>query len=223
MSKRCPKCGSILADDSAFCNKCGAKLSDLCPNCGAQLPQGSRFCNKCGHSMDGSTNKNQAGSAIRQWAAAKQGNDKVSEETNSEYNNHVKMVKREMAYQAKMKEIDAKKQEALRMHKRPVAFILPLAICGGLAYFLFVIAISLAASGIPASSFIPLWVFAALFTVAVIVFLPFAIKMIQTNKKCNAILRECNKQSKELTDRINDPNYNPEVEDETEPEIPIMY
>lgn len=223
MSKRCPKCGSILADDSAFCNKCGAKLSDLCPKCGAQLPQGSRFCNKCGYSMDGSASKNQAGSAIRQWAAAKQGNDKKPEEINNENSNPFERFKREQAYRTKMSEIAAKKQEALKIHKKPVAFILPLAICGGLAYFLFIIAISLAASGIPRSYIIPVWVFAVLFTIAVIVFLPFAIKMIKNNKKCNAILRECDKESKELTKQINDPNYKPETKVETEPEIPIMY
>ena len=223
MSKRCPKCGSILADDSAFCNKCGAKLNDLCPKCGNQLPQGARFCNKCGYSLDGSANKNEAGSAIRQWAATKQSVEQKPETPNGFEEEGLLVAQKRMAFSKEMRKIGEDRQKALKMHVKPVAFILPLAICGGFAYLLFVIAISLVASGIPWSYIIPVWVFAALFAIAVIIFLPFAIKMIKKNKQCNAILRDCEKRRKEALKMVNDPNYKLENKTDSESEIPIMY
>lgn len=51
----CPKCGSYLRDDAAFCAQCGASLAKqapasggFCTNCGTKLSPGSRFCVNCG-------------------------------------------------------------------------------------------------------------------------------------------------------------------------------
>lgn len=56
--RKCEKCENILSLDSAFCNKCGEKLSPLfeaedlsenmCSKCGATLSAGAAFCTFCG-------------------------------------------------------------------------------------------------------------------------------------------------------------------------------
>ena len=66
---KCDSCSAIITSDSAFCNKCGAKVPErdfsaldiegqfssddsgdkkVCPNCGKPLPEGAVFCEKCG-------------------------------------------------------------------------------------------------------------------------------------------------------------------------------
>lgn len=59
--RKCDSCGAELPIDSAFCNKCGAKQSDLetevvsagkiCPKCGATLEKGDLFCVSCGYKL----------------------------------------------------------------------------------------------------------------------------------------------------------------------------
>ena len=46
----CPKCGNVVPDGSAFCNKCGTPLntSVACRHCGNEVPAGSVFCPRCG-------------------------------------------------------------------------------------------------------------------------------------------------------------------------------
>lgn len=58
--RKCESCGNVLAIDSAFCNKCGAKLDTLqenkplnsqgvvCPNCNYVCEPGTAFCASCG-------------------------------------------------------------------------------------------------------------------------------------------------------------------------------
>lgn len=70
--RKCDKCGFILTLDSAFCNKCGEKQSELklqedepqaeeaqpeapqnvCPDCGTTCPEGASFCTKCGKKLN---------------------------------------------------------------------------------------------------------------------------------------------------------------------------
>jgi len=59
--RKCDSCGAELPIDSMFCNKCGAKQSELeteivsaskiCPSCGADIEGGDAFCLKCGHKL----------------------------------------------------------------------------------------------------------------------------------------------------------------------------
>ncbi len=55
----CPQCGAEIAEDAAFCLKCGAANPaaeaakqaaeiNVCPKCGAQRTPGAAFCVKCG-------------------------------------------------------------------------------------------------------------------------------------------------------------------------------
>ncbi len=56
--KKCPHCGSIVADDAVVCPACHAELDltaslprltgSYCPSCGALVPEGSTNCPKCG-------------------------------------------------------------------------------------------------------------------------------------------------------------------------------
>jgi len=56
--RKCEHCENILPLESAFCNKCGERLSALfenyevrkkvCNNCGAQLEEAGLFCTSCG-------------------------------------------------------------------------------------------------------------------------------------------------------------------------------
>ena len=51
--KQCPNCGSQIADDSHFCNKCGMEIPQgtVCPHCGASVEEGDAFCHSCGKSI----------------------------------------------------------------------------------------------------------------------------------------------------------------------------
>ncbi len=47
----CPSCHAEVADDAAFCSRCGARLvpaRPVCPRCGAELPDDAAFCPRCG-------------------------------------------------------------------------------------------------------------------------------------------------------------------------------
>ncbi|MGI0149079.1 MAG: zinc ribbon domain-containing protein [Thermoplasmata archaeon] len=45
----CPSCGAMLAEDDAFCRKCGTRLvASACGSCGAELLADDAFCPKCG-------------------------------------------------------------------------------------------------------------------------------------------------------------------------------
>jgi predicted amidophosphoribosyltransferase len=62
--KICPRCGTRLASDAAFCNNCGESLLGMqqgqgayaqapvqeryCPNCGTRLEEDALFCAECG-------------------------------------------------------------------------------------------------------------------------------------------------------------------------------
>ena len=60
--RKCTACGENITLDSAFCNRCGAKLeplslpepveSDVCPKCGSQLDSDSVFCMMCGYRLE---------------------------------------------------------------------------------------------------------------------------------------------------------------------------
>ncbi len=50
-SVTCPNCGAKLAENSKFCNQCGAKLNTACPACGAPMTPGSKFCSQCGQTL----------------------------------------------------------------------------------------------------------------------------------------------------------------------------
>lgn len=58
----CEECQQIIPLDSAFCNKCGAKLEAVeistaggkyCPLCGTLLNDGDLFCVSCGAKISG--------------------------------------------------------------------------------------------------------------------------------------------------------------------------
>ena len=57
--KKCPNCGSHIADDSRFCNKCGKEIPQgtVCPHCGASVNDGDAFCQNCGTKIEMSTSK----------------------------------------------------------------------------------------------------------------------------------------------------------------------
>ncbi|MCL4451516.1 MAG: SPFH domain-containing protein [Candidatus Thermoplasmatota archaeon] len=53
-TKACPKCGSMVPANAAFCPNCGASMSPAtipCPKCGTQVPVGTKFCPNCGNNM----------------------------------------------------------------------------------------------------------------------------------------------------------------------------
>ena len=70
--RKCDKCGFVLSLDSAFCNKCGEKQSELklqeeepqaeaapveepkniCPDCGTTCVSGASFCTNCGKKLN---------------------------------------------------------------------------------------------------------------------------------------------------------------------------
>lgn len=57
--RKCEECGNVLVIDSAFCNKCGAKLEalqvevmkNICPKCGAPHEEDAAFCMSCGNKL----------------------------------------------------------------------------------------------------------------------------------------------------------------------------
>lgn len=56
-TRTCPKCGSIVPANSAFCPNCGNDMRESsvqtvkCPKCGANIPASSKFCPECGQPM----------------------------------------------------------------------------------------------------------------------------------------------------------------------------
>lgn len=57
----CPRCGSPIASDAAFCSSCGCRIDEemkktamknstgaVCPNCGKSVESGAVFCTFCG-------------------------------------------------------------------------------------------------------------------------------------------------------------------------------
>ncbi|MEI6796685.1 MAG: zinc-ribbon domain-containing protein [Methanomassiliicoccales archaeon] len=51
---KCPSCGNEMANDAAFCSKCGASTrtsSSPCRNCGRTPSPGDTFCQKCGANL----------------------------------------------------------------------------------------------------------------------------------------------------------------------------
>lgn len=77
----CSNCGSPLAEDQAFCPKCGtakkiAPKKPTCSKCGAELAEGQEFCSKCGCKVD-LTLDSSVSSAINQFnAGVQKQNDK---------------------------------------------------------------------------------------------------------------------------------------------------
>jgi len=49
MSKKCRNCGSDLADNAKFCDKCGTRAINDCSKCGTILGEEDMFCPNCGH------------------------------------------------------------------------------------------------------------------------------------------------------------------------------
>lgn len=231
MSKRCPNCDAILADDSAFCNKCGAKLADTCPKCGALLPPGSIFCNKCGHSIEGS-NDNEYGSAFKQWAGSKQ-NSEADVSANYNQNNDIARRNRRARDeseivlfpedQMRIDELERMKQEALLLHVKPVAFILPFAIPGGLFVIFLSLGLGYVFTEFTRTMGTIFLIIASVFLLAVLIFIPFGLKMIEGNRECNTILRDCKIERKEIYARYKDPDYRPSPKNNDEPDIPLMY
>lgn len=56
--RSCPKCGTIVPQNTNFCPNCGANMqqsavaTEKCPKCGTQVKQGSKFCPNCGNPME---------------------------------------------------------------------------------------------------------------------------------------------------------------------------
>lgn len=47
----CPKCGSPVKNDAAFCSQCGEQVRLKCADCGEVNTVGSKYCNACGREM----------------------------------------------------------------------------------------------------------------------------------------------------------------------------
>ncbi|MBI4415693.1 MAG: zinc ribbon domain-containing protein [Euryarchaeota archaeon] len=49
-ARACTNCGTAVAEDDAFCRKCGAKLpaERTCPSCGSLVPPDDAYCRTCG-------------------------------------------------------------------------------------------------------------------------------------------------------------------------------
>lgn len=86
----CKECGAEIANDVAFCSKCGAKVEQVkeeepvteekagiitCTNCGAELAEGVAFCTKCGTKVENPTDE-----AVEE-AAVSEDTKEVSDET----------------------------------------------------------------------------------------------------------------------------------------------
>jgi class 3 adenylate cyclase len=52
---QCPSCHSDTADNSRFCEACGAALFARCSSCGAEIRPGARFCSNCGKKIESGT------------------------------------------------------------------------------------------------------------------------------------------------------------------------
>ena len=55
---KCINCGSYIAENSKFCNQCGAPVTESnskklsCPICGTALPEKSAYCSSCGTKIE---------------------------------------------------------------------------------------------------------------------------------------------------------------------------
>ncbi len=81
---KCPACGNEIADDVAFCPRCGKPIQEnppavnaggtgassprtdisggkMCPRCQIPLPAGAAFCGHCGAAADGNSSPRQGG------------------------------------------------------------------------------------------------------------------------------------------------------------------
>ena len=83
---KCPACGNEIADDVAYCPRCGKHIPEntpavnaggagesaasprtdisggkMCPRCQIPLPSGATFCGNCGAAADGSSSPQQGG------------------------------------------------------------------------------------------------------------------------------------------------------------------
>ena len=49
--KKCPYCGSQIADDCKFCSECGKEYpnGNTCRYCGALIYEGDVYCENCGN------------------------------------------------------------------------------------------------------------------------------------------------------------------------------
>ena len=52
---QCPSCRSDTADNSRFCEACGAGLFARCSSCDAEIRPGARFCSNCGKKIESAT------------------------------------------------------------------------------------------------------------------------------------------------------------------------
>ncbi len=52
--KKCPKCGSQIAENDDFCGVCGKHLEEniKCPHCGKQTESGKKYCVHCGKKIE---------------------------------------------------------------------------------------------------------------------------------------------------------------------------
>lgn len=50
---KCPVCGGVNKDGSAYCEYCGAKLESVCPNCGEEVNNEDSFCSNCRNNVNG--------------------------------------------------------------------------------------------------------------------------------------------------------------------------
>ena len=55
--KKCPNCGTEIADNAMFCTECGKHIprGNVCSYCGASVNNGDDFCQNCGKNLAGSS------------------------------------------------------------------------------------------------------------------------------------------------------------------------
>ena len=70
MSRRCPECGTELADTARFCGRCGAEQTQRCKECGADAPPDAAFCRNCGVAFGPETSPPQPSPAVEQPSPA---------------------------------------------------------------------------------------------------------------------------------------------------------
>ncbi len=52
--KKCPKCGSQIAEKDDFCGVCGKHLEEniKCPSCGKETESSKKYCSHCGKKIE---------------------------------------------------------------------------------------------------------------------------------------------------------------------------
>ena len=90
---RCQHCGHEVPEGSAFCNKCGYRMSDevMCSYCHEPMPSTSVFCPHCGKAVDN------AMSIARQTTAT--GGQRPQQPTGTTYNEQRRAAERQAARQ----------------------------------------------------------------------------------------------------------------------------